>query len=224
MTEETLRGLAVDSMGRIVAAGSRGRILDPWPHDNNDFLAVRLLASGAPDPTFGGTGRVLTRLSTASNEANTVAVLGDAAIVVAGAVDGQMVVAQHPATAGVKSSGWNPVGQLGNGTDSPSAAAAPALYGATAVSAGAYHGLATKGDGTLWAWGWNGVGQLGDGTTWDRWSPVPVPVRSMDPIMSFAAGQFHSLAVEGDHQLIKAWGGTPPGSSATEPRPTATSR
>lgn len=33
------------------------------------------------------------------------------------------------------------------------------------VTAGGYHTLALRSDGTLWAWGWNGSGQLGDGTT-----------------------------------------------------------
>ena len=48
------------------------------------------------------------------------------------------------------------------------------LSGVTAIAAGAYHALAVKNDGTVWAWGYNGKGQLGDGTTTDRDAPVQV--------------------------------------------------
>jgi alpha-tubulin suppressor-like RCC1 family protein len=42
------------------------------------------------------------------------------------------------------------------------------------VSAGSYHTLSTKTDGTLWAWGQNSNGQLGDGTTVSKSSPIQV--------------------------------------------------
>ncbi len=42
------------------------------------------------------------------------------------------------------------------------------------VSAGSYHSLALRADGTLWAWGGNGTGQLGDGTREGRYTPVQV--------------------------------------------------
>ena len=44
----------------------------------------------------------------------------------------------------------------------------------SSVSAGFYHTIAIKTDGTLWAWGYNVYGQLGDGTTTDRTSPVQI--------------------------------------------------
>ena len=44
----------------------------------------------------------------------------------------------------------------------------------SAVSAGAFHTLAIKTDGSLWAWGDNSNGQLGDGTTIERRSPINV--------------------------------------------------
>ena len=65
--------------------------------------------------------------------------------------------------------------------------------GVVQVSAGAYHSLALRSDGTIWAWGWNGVGQLGDGTTVDRLRPVQVAgLRSATAI---SAGALHSMAV-----------------------------
>ena len=42
------------------------------------------------------------------------------------------------------------------------------------LSAGYYHTLARKTDGTLWAWGSNGSGQLGDGTTVDKNVPTNI--------------------------------------------------
>ena len=43
------------------------------------------------------------------------------------------------------------------------------------VSAGGGHTLATKTDGTLWAWGNNGFVQLGDGTNVNKNAPVNIP-------------------------------------------------
>ncbi len=42
------------------------------------------------------------------------------------------------------------------------------MENAVAISAGTYHSLALKAEGTVWAWGWNSNGQLGDNTTTDR--------------------------------------------------------
>lgn len=42
------------------------------------------------------------------------------------------------------------------------------------ISAGGWHTIALKSDGTLWAWGGNWYGQLGDGTTTDKWTPTQI--------------------------------------------------
>jgi hypothetical protein len=78
--------------------------------------------------------------------------------------------------------GTNDNGQLGDNTDALSAipvqvlgpGGAGFLTGVMAVSAGFYHSMALKNDGTVWAWGKNEDGQLGDNTTTDRWTPVQV--------------------------------------------------
>ena len=53
-------------------------------------------------------------------------------------------------------------------------AGALASGASSAVSAGGAHTLATKPDGSLWAWGYNAYGQLGLGDTTDRWTPTEV--------------------------------------------------
>jgi len=42
------------------------------------------------------------------------------------------------------------------------------------IAVGAFHNLALKEDGTLWAWGNNEYGQLGTGDTQPRSYPIPV--------------------------------------------------
>ena len=78
--------------------------------------------------------------------------------------------------------GRNASGQLGDETKTSSSvpvqvlglAGAGYLTGVTAVSAGTYHTVALKSDGTVWAWGSNTYGRLGDGTTTQRITPVQV--------------------------------------------------
>ena len=69
--------------------------------------------------------------------------------------------------------------------------------GFNTVSAGEFHTLAVKEDGSLWAWGRNDWGQLGDGTTTDRFEPVKI----MDDVASVSAGYMFSLAVKTDESL-----------------------
>ena len=77
------------------------------------------------------------------------------------------------------------------------------LTDVAAISAGHFHSLAVKSDGTVWAWGWNDMGQLGDGTTTDR--PAPVLVQGLSDVVAVAAGTYHSLAVKSDGTAW-AWG------------------
>ena len=69
------------------------------------------------------------------------------------------------------------------------------------ISASTSHTIATKNDGSLWAWGYNSNGQLGDGTTTNKTTPVKI----MDNVVSTSAGPFHSLAIKNDGSLW-AWG------------------
>ncbi len=109
--------------------------------------------------------------------------------------------------------GKNTYGQLGNGTftDSGPAIQVSNLTGVIAVSAGYYHNLALKSDGTVWAWGYNGStlsgyfghGMLGNGTNID--SNVPVQTSNLTGVTAIAAGGWHSLALKSDG-TVWAWG------------------
>jgi len=71
------------------------------------------------------------------------------------------------------------------------------------VSAGWYHTLAIKADGSLWAWGSNAQGQLGIGNKSITMSGTPVQIPG--EWMYVAAGQYHSLGIKKDGSLW-AWG------------------
>jgi alpha-tubulin suppressor-like RCC1 family protein len=72
----------------------------------------------------------------------------------------------------------------------------------TSLGAGAYHSLALKSDGTVWAWGRNYDGPLGDGTTTK--SLTPVQVKNLSGVTALA-GAYHSLALKSDG-TVWAWG------------------
>jgi alpha-tubulin suppressor-like RCC1 family protein len=65
----------------------------------------------------------------------------------------------------VWSTGYNNVGQLGNGTSTSSTTFVSSGISAIAVSAGTSHTAVIKPDGTVWSVGRNNYGQLGNGTT-----------------------------------------------------------
>ncbi len=73
----------------------------------------------------------------------------------------------------------------------------------TKITAGVYHNLYQKEDGTVWAWGYNNYGQLGDGT-WISKS-MPVQISGMNHVAALAAGENHSFAIKEDG-TVWAWG------------------
>ncbi|HUA38528.1 MAG TPA: hypothetical protein VMA35_09080 [Candidatus Sulfopaludibacter sp.] len=81
------------------------------------------------------------------------------------------------------------------------------------ITAGAYHSLFLKSDGSLWAMGYNGEGQLGDGTyTMGTNSPEEIVAGNVTAI---AAGAYHSLFLKSDGSLWAMGANTtsPPGGS-----------
>jgi alpha-tubulin suppressor-like RCC1 family protein len=67
---------------------------------------------------------------------------------------------------------------------------------------GNQHSLATKTDGTLWAWGRNQAGELGQNNRTQFSSPVQIPGTTWSSISS---GEIHSLAKKTDNTLW-SWG------------------
>lgn len=96
--------------------------------------------------------------------------------------------------------GQNLYGQLGDGTYddrtvpvqvSGFTAALPAQ-----VAAGAFHCMAVKNDGTLWAWGRNTYGNLGDNTLTNR--AVPVQMIGISNVAGLSAGTNFSIVAKSD--------------------------
>ncbi len=104
--------------------------------------------------------------------------------------------------------GSNSVGQLGLGTTAqrtvPGPNRVPGLTDIVAIDAGAYHTVALKSDGSLWAWGHNIGGEVGDGTRTDRFAPTRVT--GLDGVIAFSVGWDHTIALKADG-TIWTWGG-----------------
>jgi alpha-tubulin suppressor-like RCC1 family protein len=116
--------------------------------------------------------------------------------------------------------GWNDFGQLGIGLQSsggPSNAwrdhpvQVSNLTGVVAISAGAWHAVALKADGTVWTWGDGYMGQLGNGTAGagnvPLFSTVPLQVPGLADVVaiSASAGQHFTLALK-SNGTVWAWG------------------
>ena len=107
--------------------------------------------------------------------------------------------------------GANSNGQLGDGTNGSSTNKNTPVQVGTAndwssVSAGGFHTIAVKTDGTLWAWGANSNGQLGDGTNGSGTNKnTPVQVGTANDWASVSVGGNHTIAVKTDGTLW-AWG------------------
>ena len=101
--------------------------------------------------------------------------------------------------------GYNPVGQVGDGSYIDRSFPVPTfgLAGVKAAAGGLFHSLALKTDGTVWAWGANGDGQIGDGTTY--WHASPVLVAGLTSVAAVSGGDNHSLAMKADG-TVWTWG------------------
>jgi alpha-tubulin suppressor-like RCC1 family protein len=101
--------------------------------------------------------------------------------------------------------GDNSFGQLGTGNNNSQnlPVSNGRISSVKEISAGRYHSLALKTDGTVWSWGDNFYGQLGNNTTTS--SNVPVQVSGLSGVTQIAAGYDHSIALKSDG-TVWAWG------------------
>ncbi|NMO13423.1 hypothetical protein HPC49_08670 [Pyxidicoccus fallax] len=87
-------------------------------------------------------------------------------------------------------------------------------------SAGEFHAVSLRPDGTLLAWGRNGWGELGDGTATRR--DVPVPVPGLTGVVAIAAGAYHTVALKQDGTVwtwgLNEWGQLGIGETAPDTR------
>jgi len=95
-SQETAYAVTLDADGKIVIAG-RARVT-AVDSPATDFFVARLTVGGTLDPTFGGTGFVLTDFGSTDEEARGVAVQSDGHIVVAGRSGGDVALARFTAT------------------------------------------------------------------------------------------------------------------------------
>ena len=79
------------------------------------------------------------------------------------------------------------------------------LSNITAIAAGGWHSLASKSDGSVWAWGWNTYGQLGTGTQNSSPQSNPSQVSGLAGATSVSAGSDYSVALLGDG-TVRTWG------------------
>jgi alpha-tubulin suppressor-like RCC1 family protein len=103
--------------------------------------------------------------------------------------------------------GYNLDGELGVSTTTkcnpgypllcaPAPVQAQGLSDVTAISAGGYHSLALRADGSLWGWGYNYQGQLAEDPQLVPTRTSPAPISGLSDILTMSADFDFSLAVQ----------------------------
>ena len=117
---------------------------------------------------------------------------------------GHNIAIQNNGTARAWGLGAN--GRLGTGSTTAQSSPTLVVGGFTdwcQVSAGGYHSLGVRSNGSAWAWGLNNNGRLGDGTTVSKLSPVSVV--GGFTWCQVSAGGYHSLGLRSNGS-VWAWG------------------
>ncbi len=163
--------------GKAVRVGSKDQVSGKTPNDFTKPLTYKVMAADGSSATY--TVRVLvSKITSVSGYADTMAVGSDGSL---------------------WATGYNKLGQLGNGTTTSVSAPVQILAdGVASVSAGVNFSLIVKTDGSLWVTGYNSSGQLGTGTA----ANVSTPVQIIDSgVASVSGGEDHSLIVKKDGSL-----------------------
>jgi alpha-tubulin suppressor-like RCC1 family protein len=187
--------------------------------DSTNGTVTWVWGDGSPDTVGNAVQKVWNKpgsfSTTYSATAGGVATLVKQSTVVAG----EPVTAGDAHTCALQPSGavlcWgdNSAGQLGNGTigaSSPAAVAVKGLTDAIALSAGARHTCALKGNGSVACWGSNSSGQLGDGSINDK--AAATTVVGLTDAVAISAGQdlpigvAHTCALKANGSVV-CWGG-----------------
>jgi alpha-tubulin suppressor-like RCC1 family protein/sugar lactone lactonase YvrE len=193
--------VAVDVQGNLfIAEGHRIRKVDR----EGTITTV----AGTGEPGFRGDGGPATSAGLTRPEGLAILPNGDLIVADVGNLRLRRVSAladlRRPAPP--RAWGWNGVGQAaGVGPQIPAPTLAGSTDGFTEVAAGAFHSLAVRADGTVWAWGWNVLGALGDGTSTDRSTPVQAGKATLRGVTQVAGGAYHSLALKSDG-TVWGWG------------------
>jgi alpha-tubulin suppressor-like RCC1 family protein len=74
----------------------------------------------------------------------------------------------------------------------------------TSISAGAYHTVALKADGDVWAWGYGGDGEIGDNNPANALVPPRTTIANVVRIE--AHGAYHTLARTRSGQISAEFG------------------
>ena len=197
----TIRRVPVQVAGGVasVAAG----------FDHTMFVKTDGTLWGVGCTDFGELGDGTTPQWLISNYRSTpVQVAGGVASVAAGSENTMFVKTDGTLWA----TGYDNVGQLGNGTPtSPFYITRPVKVagGVASVAAGDSHTTFVKTDGTLWATGSNDAGQLGDGTTTTRSTPVQVFTLASAPPSFATQPANQTVTVGGNASFTVAADGNP---------------
>ncbi|MBL7500260.1 hypothetical protein I6A81_29235 [Frankia sp. CN7] len=86
------------------------------------------------------------------------------------------------------------------------------------LSAGTFHSVALRTDGSVWAWGSNGCGQVSPATSWNAVHTVPVRIPRLSGVLQVSAGRENTLVVSADgyQGRVLGWGCNSNGELASE--------
>jgi uncharacterized delta-60 repeat protein len=182
--------VAIQSDGRIVAAGYS------YTGGNVDFAVVRYNADGSLDTSFGGTGKVVTPISSGNDFANSVAIQSDGKIVVAGysanGANGNFAVVRYN-TDGTLDTSFGGTGKVVTAVGSSSSASSVAIQadGKIVAAGSSYNGA--NGDFAVVRYNTNGTLD----TSFNGTGKVVTPIGSFSDSAS-------SVAIQADGKIVAA--------------------